>query len=162
MRNGGRGHYACSRRVSGIDDEYELEDILHGRSTRRLQVPPGLREALLGAGLHRLIAPVNLVTVHESGQMLVNNDAWEDLEFGVALDSCAVVHVCTPADCQGCILEQSPGSRRGQQFLTRRWHDPKFGPEAFEPLGRVNPQLREINFPDRGCHQATDVSRQDL
>jgi hypothetical protein len=47
---------------------------------------------------------------------LINNDAWEDLEFEVALDSGSVVHVCAPADCPGYSLEESPGSKRGQEF----------------------------------------------
>ena len=64
-----------------------------------------------------MIAPINLLTVTEPEQILINNDAWADIEFEVALDSGAVVHVCAPADCPGYSLEQSPGSRRGQEFL---------------------------------------------
>ena len=50
--------------------------------------------------------------------MLIINDAWEDLEFEVALDSWPVVHVCAPADCPGYLMEESLGSRQGQEFLT--------------------------------------------
>ena len=64
-------------------------------------MPPGLREALLGVGLDHVIAPINLLTVTEPEQILINNDAWADMEFEVALDSGAVVHVCAPADCPG-------------------------------------------------------------
>ena len=39
------------------------------------------------------------------------------MEFEVALDSGAVVHVCGPGDCPGYVLEESAGSKRGQQFL---------------------------------------------
>ena len=49
---------------------------------------------------------------------MVNNDAWDDLEFEVVLDSGSVVHVCAPADCPGYLLEESPGIRRGQELLT--------------------------------------------
>ena len=44
-------------------------------------------------------------------------DQWEDIEFEVALDSGSVVHVCGPSDCPGYLLQESPGSRRGQKFL---------------------------------------------
>ena len=45
------------------------------------------------------------------------NEEWNDLDFEVALDSGAVIHVCSPTDCPGYVLEESPGSRRGQTFL---------------------------------------------
>ena len=35
----------------------------------------------------------------------------------MALDSGAVIHVCAPNDCPGYALAESPGSRRGQEFL---------------------------------------------
>ena len=38
-------------------------------------------------------------------------DAWADLESEVALDSGAVVHVCSPEDLPGYVLEESAGSR---------------------------------------------------
>ena len=41
----------------------------------------------------------------------------EDLEFEVALDSGSVVHVCSLDDCRGYRLQESPGSKRGQEFL---------------------------------------------
>ena len=44
-------------------------------------------------------------------------DTWGDLEFEVALDSGAVIHVCAPTDCLGYAFSESPGSRRGQEFL---------------------------------------------
>ena len=37
--------------------------------------------------------------------------------FEVALDPGAVIHVCAPTDCPGYALTESPGSRRGQEFL---------------------------------------------
>ena len=48
---------------------------------------------------------------------MYNIDDWNDLEFEVAFNSVAVVHVCGPGDCPRCSLEESPGSRRGQEFL---------------------------------------------
>ena len=44
-------------------------------------------------------------------------DTWIDLEFEVALDSGAVIHVCAPTDCPGYALVESPGSRRDQELL---------------------------------------------
>ena len=44
-------------------------------------------------------------------------DSWSDMEFEVALDSGAVVHVCAPEDCPGYLLAESPGSKQGQRFL---------------------------------------------
>ena len=64
-----------------------------------------------------MIAPINLLTVTEPEQIMINNDAWADIAFEAALDSGAVVHVCALADCPGYALEESPGSRRGQDFL---------------------------------------------
>ena len=47
---------------------------------------------------------------------MADNGKWEDIEFEVALDSGSVVHVCGPSDCPGYLLQESPGSRRGQKF----------------------------------------------
>ena len=44
-------------------------------------------------------------------------DDWNNLECEVALDSGAVVHVCGPGECPDHSLEESPGSRRGQEIL---------------------------------------------
>ena len=64
------------------------------------------------------MAPVNLMLVKEQGfdQVLMANDAWEDIESEVALDSGSVVHVCAPGDCPGYLLQESPASKRGQEF----------------------------------------------
>ena len=49
--------------------------------------------------------------------LLLAGDSWSDLEFEVALDSGAVVHVCSLEDCPGYSLEESPGSRSGPRFF---------------------------------------------
>ena len=60
---------------------------------------------------------VNLMIQKEKGnQVLMTNDAWEDIEFGVALDLGSVVYVCAPDDGPDYSLQESPGSRRGQEF----------------------------------------------
>ena len=85
-------------------------------------------------GLQGAPAPINLFEARELNPELLAGDAWADLEFEVALDSGAVVHVCLPEDCPGYVLEESAGSRRGQKVLIRgRGHDPKLGPEEPEP-----------------------------
>ena len=42
---------------------------------------------------------------------------WQDVEFEVALDSGSIVNVCHPDDVPGYVLQESPGSRRGQNFV---------------------------------------------
>jgi hypothetical protein len=59
---------------------------------------------------------MNILTASEPQQILVS-ETWKDLEFEVALDSGSVVHVCSQDDCPGYMLAESPGSRRGQEFL---------------------------------------------
>ena len=71
---------------------------------------------MLDIGLGGLLAPVNLITCTETAEILVNADAWKDLEFEVALDSGSVVHVCSVDDIGGYRVGESPGSRRGQEF----------------------------------------------
>ena len=102
----------------GIDDPDIVEDMLHNRSDQRIDVPVGLRGALSEIGLGHTMLSINLMLVKEQGldQVLMANDAWEDIEFEVALDSGSVVHVCAPGDCPGYMLQESPGSKRGQEF----------------------------------------------
>ena len=82
-------------------------------------VPAHLRSALIEIGLQGALAPVNLFEVREKDPVFLTGDAWADLEFEVALDSGAVVHVCSPQGCPGYVLEESVGNRRGQEFLMR-------------------------------------------
>ena len=56
------------------------------------------------------------MTTIDKEQILVAEEDWNDLEFEVALDSGAVIHVCGPSDCPGYVLEESAGSKRGQEF----------------------------------------------
>ena len=61
------------------------------------------------------LEPLNLFDVIEKDQILAAD--WSDLEFEVALDSGAVVHVCSLDDTPGYMIEESRGSKRGQEFL---------------------------------------------
>ena len=82
-----------------------MEDILHGRSERKLDAPPGLREALGSIGLGQSLVPINLMMICDKDSILAaTNETWEDLEFEVALDSGFVVHVCAPAYCPGYVF----------------------------------------------------------
>ena len=77
-----------------------------------------MRNVLSDIGLGDAIAPLNLFEVVGGDEpLLLAGDSWSDLEFEVALDSGAVVHVCSPEDCPGYVLEDLPGSRSGQRFL---------------------------------------------
>jgi len=101
----------------GCNDDGIVEDMLHGWPDQKIDVPSGLRGAFNEIGLSHVMAPVNLMmTVEKGGQVLMTNDAWEDIEFEVALDSGSVVHVCAPDDCPGYMLQEPPGSKRGQAF----------------------------------------------
>ena len=99
-------------------DEDDLEELYSGRSAKKLEVPSELRSTLRHIGLGDCLAPLNILTSIEKGHILPMQDSvWKDLEFEVALDSGSVVHVCSPEDCPGYRCEESPGSRRGQEFL---------------------------------------------
>ena len=69
-------------------------------------------------GLQDILAPVNILEVRGGDAVYaLNEEAWQDVEFEVALDSGSVVHVCSLEDVRGYRLEESPGSKRGQEFL---------------------------------------------
>ena len=63
------------------------------------------------------MAPINVMETLETPAILMAQEEWNDLEFEVALDSGAVIHVCSLTDCPGYVLGESPGSKRGQAFL---------------------------------------------
>ena len=49
--------------------------------------------------------------------LVVPECEWVDVEFEVALDSGSIVHVCRDSDTPGYDLQDSAGSRRGQNVL---------------------------------------------
>ena len=55
----------------------------------------------------------------EDIELLVNEgeSTWQDVEFEVALDSGSIVNVCHPDDCPGYVIQESVGSKRGQNFV---------------------------------------------
>ena len=81
-----------------------------------MRVPSHLRIAMCEIALHEALLPINVVTTVENS-LLIADEACSDIEFEVALDSGAVIHVCSPDDCPGYLLEESAGSKRGQKFL---------------------------------------------
>ena len=117
----GSGRRAILKAVAekqGIESEDELQALLDGTAKTKLRVPSFMREALTSIGLSKALAPVSVVEIAAGGEaILTAGDAWHDIEFEVALDSGAVVHVCSLEDCPGYSLEESPGSRNKQKFL---------------------------------------------
>ena len=89
-----------------------------GQSDKKLRVPPYMRSTLQDMGLGETLAPMHVMEfVGGVSPVLTAGDAWQDIEFEVALDSGAVVHVCSLEDCPGYMLQDSPGSKAGQKFL---------------------------------------------
>jgi hypothetical protein len=60
---------------------------------------------------------VHVLTFAEPEQILFSDESWKDIEFEVALDSGSVVHVFSMDDVPVYRRGESPGSRRGQEFL---------------------------------------------
>ena len=79
---------------NGITDEDEIERLIDGKSEIKLRVPNQLRPALQSIGLGEMLAPINILEAMELHQILISEEAWQDIEFEVALDSGPVVHVC--------------------------------------------------------------------
>ena len=50
-------------------------------------------------------------------EVLVSSAEWVDVEFEVALDSGSTDHVCHSGDVPGYLVEASPGSKAGQNFV---------------------------------------------
>ena len=121
MGTGDSGRRAILEAIAanqGITDQSVIDGMLNGTNDTRLRAPDNFRAAMHEVGLSRAIMPINLFEIREKDPLLaMTGDAWTDLEFEVALDSGAVVHVCAPGYCPGYVLEESAGSRRGQQFL---------------------------------------------
>ena len=72
---------------------------------------------MIDVGLVSVLYPVHVLTFAEPEHILLGDENWKDLGFEVALDSGSVVHVCSMDDVPGYRLGESPGSRRGQEFL---------------------------------------------
>ena len=115
----GAGRRAILKAIAerqGVTDEAQLEDMYAGKGDVKLHVPMNMRRVLREVGLGDALAEINILTVSGPQEILATT-AWEDIEFEVALDSGSVVHVCAPADIPGYRVEESPGSKRGQDFL---------------------------------------------
>ena len=65
--------------------------------------------------------PINVLESDISlTEMLVaegDESGWEDVEFEVALDSGSIVNVCHPDDAPGYVLQESLGSKMGQNVI---------------------------------------------
>ena len=115
----GAGRRAVLRAITEMQglSEDETEDIISGKQETKVNVPHSLRGALCSIGLGDMLAPVNIFTIAGDADAILLNETWKDIEFEVALDSGSVVHVCSLEDVPGYKLSESPGSRRGQEFL---------------------------------------------
>ena len=90
LGSSGVGRRAVLKAVAGtqgITSEDELERLYDGASQEKLKVPRSLRKAMKNIGLGDMLAPVSIITCAEPDQILeVNEEAWKDIEFEVALD----------------------------------------------------------------------------
>ena len=101
----------------GMFSDQDVDDLLEGSSGSRLHVPAYLRNALQDIGLGEAMAPLNLFEIIATDEpLLMAGDSWSGLEFEVALDPGAAVHVCALEDCPGYLLAETPGSKQGQRF----------------------------------------------
>ena len=80
----------------GFPSEYDFYRLLDGSSERKLQVPAYTRGTLSDIGLATALAPLNIMEFAAGEEpVLKAGDSWQVLELEVALDSSAVVHVCS-------------------------------------------------------------------
>ena len=102
----------------GMISDQDVDDFFDVSSKRRIQVPGYLQNVLRDIGLGEVMAPLNLFEIAAVDEpLLVAGDSSSDIEFEVALDSGAVVHVCALEDCPSYFPNESPGSRSGQRFF---------------------------------------------
>ena len=89
---------------------------------------------------------------------------WVDVEFEVALDSGAIVHVCHEDDAPGYMLQESTGSRRKQHFTVGDGGRlPNQGEKRLN-LGapRANGTGDMFSVSDCESHQAINERRQNM
>ena len=106
---------------NGITSKSELDRLADGTAEVKLRVPAHLRAVMCEIGLHEALVPISVMTLFEDDVVLaaVADGVWSDLEFEVALDSGAVIHVCSPSDCPGYMLEESQaaGGNRSSRWV---------------------------------------------
>ena len=112
------GHRAILKATAmkqGMFSDQDLDDLLKGSSERRLYAPANLRNVLQDIGISEAMAPMNLFEIVAADEpLLMAGDSWSDLEFEVALDSGAVVHVCAPEECPGNLLAEYWEASKGR------------------------------------------------
>ena len=70
--------------------------------------------------IQAMLSGINVCEIDDNGDgeiLVAGDEQWQDVEFEVALDSGSVVHVCANEDAPGYNLDESLGSKRGQNFL---------------------------------------------
>ena len=110
-------------------------------------------------GSHSAVSSQALITLTDDGDMVMAaTDDWEDVDIEVTLDSGCCDHVMDAEDAPGHLVSESPGSRRGQNFIVGNGERvPNEGQvrlklESTGPDGRVMPvhstfQVAEITRP---------------
>ena len=100
----------------GINDEGELEKLVDGEATEKLNAPPRIRHLMNAMNLGHVLSPINLFEFG-SCEVMMNETKWEDVEIEVALDSGSVVHVASESDTPCYTLDSSPGARQCNEFI---------------------------------------------
>ena len=104
--------------ANGIKSEDTIQQIAKGESDLKLGAPHQVRELLHAMDLAHFLAPVNLLFGKSQGSIFVaDQQAWDDIEFEVALDSGSVVHVAAEGDTPCYILDDSTKARPCEEFI---------------------------------------------
>ena len=93
--------------INGITDEAEIERVVDGSSKAKLSAPKHLRALMFEMGIAQSLKQVNLFELEDPSSVLLADESWKDVEF----------EVCSDLDTPGHVLEASPGSRVGQNFV---------------------------------------------
>ena len=120
----------------GFLSKYDLGRLLDGSSERELRVPAYMRGTLSDIGLATAPAPLDIMEVVAGEKpFLMAGDSWRDLDFEVALDSGAVVHVCSLEDCLSTFARWKTRAPRvaRQQVMPDIFDGRRRGHEDFGP-----------------------------
>ena len=130
-------------------DLHVLQIGIHGATGKPTPIPGA---SSLGVLANPFVA---LFETDDNEPQVLSNTTWVDVEFDVALDSGSQEHVCDEVDCPGYMLEDSPGSSRGQCFIVGDG-----GRLANRGQMRLNMQpLNDSNQPLQSIFQIAKVTR---
>ena len=102
-----QGYGGCSYRLpTGV--------LAHSPCTQGCECARPQSTTSLPSGMNSVTLPV---TTDEDDAEVLNIDDWEDMDVEVTLDSGCCKHVLPAESIQGYPIEDSPGSRRGANFI---------------------------------------------